>query len=69
MTQFDLLADVDGRAVHLQRTLDRLDRPLDAGAVAPVRSDDHALHHCGEGNQSAPDPASPRWDDVSAGPC
>ena len=35
MTQFGLLADVDGRAVHLQRTLDRLDRPLDAGAVAP----------------------------------
>ena len=30
----DLLADVDGLAVERERTLDRVDGPLDAGAVA-----------------------------------
>ena len=30
----DLLADVHGRAVVLERELDRLDRALDPGAVA-----------------------------------
>ena len=30
----DLLADVDRRAVEAERLLDRLDRALDAGAVA-----------------------------------
>ena len=34
----DLLAHVDGRAVQLERALDRLDGPIDAGAVAARRA-------------------------------
>src|SRR6266550_3164871 len=77
----DLFANVDRRSVDLERSLHRLDRSLDAGAVASVRGDEHALHHstppagadcdtpmC-RGNQSTPDPASPCWDDVSARAC
>ena len=44
----DLLADVDGRAVQLERPLDGLDRPLDAGAVAARRSEKHLAHHAVE---------------------
>ena len=38
----DLLAHVDGRAVQLERALDRLDRAVDAGAVA-ARSGEQEL--------------------------
>ena len=41
----DLLADVDRRAVELERLLDGVDRPLDAGAVAPGRGEKHAFDH------------------------
>ena len=41
----DLLADVDGRAVQVERALDRLDRPLDAGAIAARRSEENLLDH------------------------
>ena len=41
----DLLADVDGRAVVLERELDRLDGALDAGAVAARRGEKNALDH------------------------
>jgi len=41
----DLLADVDRGAVQLERALDRLDRPLDAGAVAARRSEEHLPQH------------------------
>ena len=44
----DLLAHVDRRAVQLERLLDRLDRPLDAGAVAARRSEKHLAHHAVE---------------------
>ena len=39
----DLLAHVDRRAVLLQRPLDRLDRPVDAGAVAAGLGQQDAL--------------------------
>ena len=45
----DLLADVDGSAVVLERPLDRLDRPLDAGAVAAGRSQEDAADHLATG--------------------
>ncbi len=45
----DLLADVDGRAVVLERQLDRLDSALDARAVSAGRSEEDAFHHRGEG--------------------
>ena len=41
----DLLAHVDGRPVQLQRSLDGLDRPLDACAESARRGEQHALHH------------------------
>ena len=41
----DLLADVDGRAVVLERELDRLDGALDAGAVAARRGEENAFDH------------------------
>ena len=41
----DLLAHVDGRAVVLERELDRLDGALDAGAVAARRGQEDAFHH------------------------
>ena len=44
----DLLAHVDGRAVQLERPLDRVDRPFDAGAVAARRSEKHLAHHAVE---------------------
>ena len=43
----DLLADVHGRAVVLERELDRLDGALDPGAVAAGRSEEDALDHRG----------------------
>ena len=41
----DLLADVDRRPVQLERPFDRLDRPLDSGAVAPRRCEEDLSHH------------------------
>ena len=41
----DLLADVDRRAVELERTLDRVDRPLDACAIAARGSEKHLFNH------------------------
>ena len=41
----DLLADVDRRSVEVERPLDRLDRPLDAGAVAARRRQEHLGDH------------------------
>ncbi len=41
----DLVAHVDGRAVFLQRALDDLDRPNDAGAKTPRLSQDHFHRH------------------------
>ena len=41
----DLLAHVDGRAVVLERTLDRLDGALDAGAVPARRGEEDAFNH------------------------
>ena len=40
----DLLADVDGLPVERERPLDRLDRPLDAGAIAARRGQEDPLH-------------------------
>ena len=40
----DLLADVDGLAVELERTLDRVDGPLDPGAIAAGRGQEDLLH-------------------------
>src|SRR5437016_4714376 len=40
----DLLADIHGLPIHLKRTLDRVDGPLDSGAVAPGRGEDDPLH-------------------------
>ncbi len=37
----DLLADVDGRTVYLQGTLDHLDRPFDPGAEGPWFGEQH----------------------------
>ena len=45
----DLLADVDGRPVEVERLLDRLDRALDAGAVAAGRREEDLLDHGGSG--------------------
>src|SRR5690606_38117492 len=39
----DLLADVDGRSVELERPLHRLDRAIDAGAVTPRRREQQLL--------------------------
>ena len=47
----DLLADVHGRAVVLERELDRLDGTLDAGAVAARRGEEDAFDHLQEGTQ------------------
>ena len=44
----DLLAHVDGRPVELERPLDRLDRPLDPGAVAAGRGEKHLANHPGQ---------------------
>ncbi len=41
----DLLADVDGGPVEVERLLDRLDRPLDAGAVAARRGEEDSRDH------------------------
>ena len=41
----DLLAHVDGRAVQLERPLDRLDRPLHARAIASRGSEEDFLDH------------------------
>ena len=41
----DLLADVDGGAVVLERLLDGLDRALDAGAVAAGRGEENPFDH------------------------
>ena len=41
----DLLAHVDGRAVVLERELDRLDRPFDPGAVAAREREQDARDH------------------------
>ena len=41
----DLLPHVDGGAVQLERALDRLDGPLDAGAVAARRGEENPLDH------------------------
>jgi hypothetical protein len=40
----DLLPHVHRLSVHLKRTFDRVDGPLDAGAVAPGRGEDDPLH-------------------------
>src|SRR5436309_10283614 len=40
----DLLADIDRLSIHLKRTLDRVDGPLDSGAIAPGRGEDDPLH-------------------------
>jgi hypothetical protein len=41
----DLLADVDRRAVEIEGLFDRVDRALDAGAIAPGRSEEHFPNH------------------------
>jgi hypothetical protein len=41
----DLLAHVDRRAVQLERALDRLDGPLDTGAVTARRGEKNAFDH------------------------
>ena len=41
----DLLADVDRRAVQLERPLDRLDGPFDPGAVPAGRCEHQLPHH------------------------
>ncbi len=41
----DLLADVDGGAVQLERSLHRLDRPLHTRAVASRRREENLLDH------------------------
>ena len=41
----DLLAHVDRRPVEVERLLDRLDGPLDAGAVAARRGEEHPGDH------------------------
>ena len=41
----DLLAHVDGRSVQVERSLDRLDGALDAGAVAAGGGQKNLLHH------------------------
>ena len=43
----DLLPHVDRRAVQLERPLDRLDRPFDAGAVAAGRGEKQLADHRG----------------------
>ena len=43
----DLLAHVDGRPVHVERLLDRLHGPVDAGAVAARRGEQDPLGGCG----------------------
>ena len=43
----DLLADVDGRAIVVERLLDRLDGALDAGAVAARRGQEDSSHGTG----------------------
>ena len=40
----DLLADVDGLPVELERPLDRVDGPLDPGAIAAGRGQEDLLH-------------------------
>ncbi len=55
----DLLADVHGRTVALQRTLDRLDRSFDAGAVAARRREEH-FGRSGGGRHPAIVPAADR---------
>ena len=42
----DLLADVDRRAVELERLLDGDDRPVDPGAVAARRGEQHGSAGC-----------------------
>ena len=49
----DLLADVDGRAVQVERLLHGDDRAVDAGAVAPGGSQEHALAGGGRARESA----------------
>jgi hypothetical protein len=39
----DLLSHVDRRAEQLARALDRLDRPIDAGAIATRRREQKLL--------------------------
>ena len=41
----DLLADVDSAPVERQGSLDRLDSPFDARAVASRRGEKKAFHH------------------------
>jgi hypothetical protein len=41
----DLLADVHRGAVEIEQALDRLDGPLDAGAIPARRRQENTLHH------------------------
>jgi hypothetical protein len=41
----DLLADVDGRPVQIEQLLDRVDGPLDTGAIPARRRQENALDH------------------------
>jgi hypothetical protein len=41
----DLLTDVDGRPVQVERLLDRLDSALDPGAIATGRREQDLPHH------------------------
>ena len=49
----DLLADVDRRAIVLERALDRLDGALDARAVPAWGGEENAFHHRPQGSVSA----------------
>jgi len=49
----DLLADVDGLPIELERPLDRVDGPLDPGAIAAGRGQKDPLHQTG-GQDSPP---------------
>ena len=55
----DLLADVDGRAVALERPLDRLDRAIDARAVAARGGEQDLLDACWSATATLPDSTAP----------
>ena len=54
----DLLADVDRRAVVLERLLDRLDGALDPGAVAAGRCQENAFDHADRVSVAAAQPSA-----------
>ena len=58
----DLLANVNGRAVPLERLLDRLDCTLHPGAVPPRRSQEHTLHQTASHGSNGRAGASGRTD-------